>query len=112
MTATLADVLSARTAEAAPELVDALEKNAVRCYACGHRCKVLEGLKGICQVRYNDGGVMKVPRGYVAALRAAPLCIFWVRARLGGILVGDAYGFGIVVAEVCALLALAWFPVT
>src|SRR5207237_6895790 len=45
----------------------------VRCYSCGHRCKVLEGLKGICKVRYNEGGVLKVPRGYVAALQVDPI---------------------------------------
>ena len=42
----------------------------MRCYSCGHRCKILEGLKGICKVRYNEGGVLKVPRGYVAALHS------------------------------------------
>jgi pyruvate formate lyase activating enzyme len=73
MSATLDDVLAKRTAEAAPELVDKLENNAVRCYACGHRCKILDGLKGICKVRFNEGGVLKVPRGYVAALQVDPI---------------------------------------
>jgi pyruvate formate lyase activating enzyme len=70
---TLGDVLSRRTAEAAPELVETLENGAVRCYACGHRCKVLDGLSGICKVRYNEGGVLRVPRGYVAALQVDPI---------------------------------------
>ena len=48
---TLGEILAKRTADAAPELVETLDKNAVRCYSCGHRCKVLEGLKGICKVR-------------------------------------------------------------
>ena len=73
LTATLGDVLAVRTADAAPELVDKLENNAVRCYSCGHRCKVLNGLKGICKVRYNEDGVLKVPRGYVAALQVDPI---------------------------------------
>ena len=68
---TLADVLSQRTAEG--ELYEKLEKNAVRCFSCGHRCKILDGLKGICKVRYNEGGVLKVPRGYVAALQVDPI---------------------------------------
>jgi len=72
-TATLGDILAVRTAEGAPELYDKLENNAVRCYSCGHRCKILEGLKGICKVRYNEGGVLKVPRGYVAALQVDPI---------------------------------------
>jgi pyruvate formate lyase activating enzyme len=70
---TLGEILAKRTADAAPELVEKLDNNAVRCYSCGHRCKVLEGLKGICKVRYNEGGVLKVPRGYVAALQVDPI---------------------------------------
>ncbi|HVG24108.1 MAG TPA: AmmeMemoRadiSam system radical SAM enzyme [Thermoanaerobaculia bacterium] len=68
---TLGTVLSERTVEG--ELYEKLEKNAVRCFACGHRCKVLDGLKGICKVRYNEDGVLKVPRGYVAALQVDPI---------------------------------------
>jgi adenosylcobinamide-GDP ribazoletransferase len=48
-------------------------------------------------------------RGAVAfavALILASGCVLWVRARLGGGLVGDAYGFAIVVAETGALVAL------
>src|SRR5689334_6921788 len=70
---TLGEVLARRTAEAAPELVDKLENNAVRCYSCGHRCKILDGLNGICKVRFNDGGVLRVPRGYAAALQVDPI---------------------------------------
>jgi len=70
---TLGEILATRTAEGAPELYDKLENNAVRCYSCGHRCKILDGLKGICKVRYNEDGVLKVPRGYVAALQVDPI---------------------------------------
>jgi pyruvate formate lyase activating enzyme len=70
---TLGEILATRTAEGAPELYDKLENNAVRCYSCGHRCKILDGLKGICKVRYNEHGVLKVPRGYVAALQVDPI---------------------------------------
>jgi pyruvate formate lyase activating enzyme len=70
---TLGEILSKRTREGAPELYDKLENEAVRCYSCGHRCKILNGLKGICKVRYNEGGVLKVPRGYVAALQVDPI---------------------------------------
>ena len=69
----LGDVLAKRTAEGAPELYDKLENNAVRCYSCGHRCKILDGLKGICKVRFNEGGVLRVPRGYAAALQVDPI---------------------------------------
>jgi len=50
---TLGEILAKRTTEAAPELVDVLENKAVRCYSCGHRCKILNGLNGICKVRFN-----------------------------------------------------------
>jgi pyruvate formate lyase activating enzyme len=70
---TLGEILAKRTTIAAPELVDELENKAVRCYSCGHRCKILNGLKGICKVRYNEEGVLKVPRGYVAALQVDPI---------------------------------------
>lgn len=68
---TLADVLARRTIEG--ELYEKLEKNGVRCFSCGHRCRIPEGLKGICKVRYNEAGTLKVPRGYVAALQVDPI---------------------------------------
>jgi pyruvate formate lyase activating enzyme len=68
---TLDDVLSKRTVEG--ELYEKLENNSLRCFACGHRCKILNGLKGICKVRYNEDGVLKVPRGYAAALQVDPI---------------------------------------
>ena len=46
---------------------------AVRCFACGHRCLIRPGMRGVCQVRFNEGGVLRVPFGYVAALQADPI---------------------------------------
>ncbi|RMI27611.1 MAG: AmmeMemoRadiSam system radical SAM enzyme, partial [Calditrichaeota bacterium] len=54
------------------ELYRPLEREAVLCYACGHRCKIMPGKRGICQVRYNIGGKLYVPWGYVAALQCDP----------------------------------------
>lgn len=68
---TLEQVLSRRTVEGV--LYEKLEGDAVRCFACGHRCRIPAGLKGICKVRYNEGGVLQVPRGYVAALQVDPI---------------------------------------
>ena len=68
---TLGTVLAERTVEG--ELYEKLENKALRCFACGHRCKILNGLKGICKVRYNEDGILKVPRGYVAALQVDPI---------------------------------------
>jgi pyruvate formate lyase activating enzyme len=55
------------------ELYEALPDNDVRCYACGHRCLIHEGRRGICQVRFNHSGKLKVPWGYVAGLQADPI---------------------------------------
>lgn len=53
------------------EVVDAAD-NRIRCTACAHRCLIKDGRRGICQVRYNDGGVLRVPHGYVGALQVDP----------------------------------------
>jgi pyruvate formate lyase activating enzyme len=55
------------------ELVEKQADGSVRCTACGHRCLIREGRRGICQVRYNEGGELRVPYGYVAALNADPI---------------------------------------
>jgi pyruvate formate lyase activating enzyme len=67
----LSDLLDDLTVEG--ELYDALEDGSVRCYACGHRCLIREGRRGICQVRFNRGGKLRVPWGYVAALQSDPI---------------------------------------
>ena len=33
----------------------------IRCLACGHRCLIGDGLRGICKVRYNEGGRAQGP---------------------------------------------------
>jgi pyruvate formate lyase activating enzyme len=69
-TQTLADVLESLTAEG--ELYERLDDNAVRCFACGHRCLIKEGRHGICHVRYNEGGRLRVPWGYVGGVACDP----------------------------------------
>jgi pyruvate formate lyase activating enzyme len=54
------------------EVVDADEKK-IRCVACGHRCLLKEGRRGICKVRYNEGGTLRVPHNYVGALQIDPV---------------------------------------
>lgn len=68
---TLADVIDGLTIEGT--LYERLLDNAVRCFACGHRCLIREGRRGICQVRFNEGGKLRVPWGYVAALQSDPI---------------------------------------
>ncbi|OGB93159.1 MAG: AmmeMemoRadiSam system radical SAM enzyme [candidate division NC10 bacterium RBG_16_65_8] len=64
MPTTLKDVLSGLTAEG--DLYERLPDRRVRCYACGHRCLIPEGRDGVCRVRFNRDGVLRVPHGYVA----------------------------------------------
>ena len=70
--APLAQVLDDLTAAGAPELTEHLPGNALKCYACGHRCLIKEGKRGICKVRFNEGGQLRVPMNYVAALACDP----------------------------------------
>ncbi len=55
------------------DLVVKLEDGALRCFACAHRCLVKPGRRGICQVRFNLAGDLRVPWGYVAALQVDPI---------------------------------------
>ncbi len=45
----------------------------VRCFACGHRCLIPAGHAGVCKVRFNRGGVLHGPWGYVAGLQDDPI---------------------------------------
>jgi len=69
--ATLAEKLDARTH--AGELYQRLDdENNVRCVACGLRCLIRAGRRGVCRVRFNEEGTLKVPWNYVAALQCDP----------------------------------------
>ena len=70
---TLQDVLAARTHEAAPELVERIDGNRLRCHACGHQCPIPEGALGVCKVRFNKGGRLQVPWGYVGGVQCDPV---------------------------------------
>jgi pyruvate formate lyase activating enzyme len=49
------------------------EAGVLRCTACAHRCLIRPGRRGICQVRFNRAGELRVPWGYVAALNVDPI---------------------------------------
>ena len=68
---TLAKTLDQLTVEGT--LYEHLPDDTVRCFACGHRCLIREGKRGICQVQFNEGGKLRVPWGYVAALQSDPI---------------------------------------
>jgi pyruvate formate lyase activating enzyme len=54
-------------------LYEKISGNRVRCFACGHRCRIAPGGEGICKVRFNEGGILKVPFGYVGGLAIDPV---------------------------------------
>lgn len=49
------------------------EGDSLRCVACGHRCLIGDDKRGICKVRFNRGGELFVPWGYVAGLQSDPV---------------------------------------
>jgi pyruvate formate lyase activating enzyme len=69
----LQELLSGRTRDAAPELVEPLDRDRLRCHACGHQCPIPPGALGVCKVRFNDGGRLRVPWGYVAGVQCDPV---------------------------------------
>jgi len=69
--ATLREVVNQHVREG--ELYEKLDRNRVRCYACGHCCPILEGQPGVCKVRYNRGGTLYVPWGYAAGVQCDPI---------------------------------------
>ena len=71
--ATLRDILDDRVREGAHALWETLDRNRVRCYACGHCCPIPEGQPGVCKVRFNRGGKLYVPYGYVAGAQCDPI---------------------------------------
>jgi pyruvate formate lyase activating enzyme len=76
--ATLQEALAARTHAAAPALVETIDggptgKPRLRCHACGHRCPIPDGAMGVCKVRFNDAGTLRVPWGYVAGVQCDPV---------------------------------------
>jgi pyruvate formate lyase activating enzyme len=54
-------------------LLEQLPNMRVRCVACGHRCVIPPGRRGVCQVRFNEAGTLRVPWGYVAGVNVDPV---------------------------------------
>jgi pyruvate formate lyase activating enzyme len=68
---TLAELLAQTTREGT--LYDELPDGRLRCYACGHCCPLPDGAIGVCKVRFNDGGRLQVPWGYVGGVQCDPI---------------------------------------
>src|SRR5271169_4710688 len=69
--ATLRDIVYENVREG--ELYEKLDRNRVRCYACGHCCPIPDGQPGVCKVRYNRAGTLYVPWGYVGGVQCDPI---------------------------------------
>ena len=67
----LGELLNTRTREG--DVYDRLDRDWVRCHACGHDCRIPPGAVGVCKVRYNEQGVLRVPWGYVAGVQCDPV---------------------------------------
>jgi len=68
---TLEQRLAERTTEGA--LYKKLPDYGVQCFACADRCRIPEGKTGVCKVRFNEEGVLRVPRDYATALEPDPM---------------------------------------
>ena len=67
---TMADMLGRHTAVGS---LWQAEGGQIRCVACGHRCLIGPGRHGICRVRFNQDGQLRVPFGYVAGVQCDPV---------------------------------------
>ncbi len=68
---TLKDILAENTVEGT--LYAPMPDGWIRCFSCGHRCKIPPGHAGICRVRFNEGGKLRVPFGYAAGVQVDPV---------------------------------------
>ena len=68
---TLAELLAQTTREGT--LYDRLPDGRLRCYACGHCCPLPDGAIGVCKVRFNQDGRLRVPWGYVGGVQCDPI---------------------------------------
>jgi pyruvate formate lyase activating enzyme len=67
----LAEILAGNVREG--DLWEKIDEHRIRCFACGHRCPIAEGFPGVCKVRFNQGGKLLVPWGYVAGVQCDPI---------------------------------------
>ena len=68
---TLKGLLAQHTKEG--DIYEKMPNNWVRCFSCGHRCKIPPGRDGICRVRFNRDGKLYVPWGYAAGVALDPI---------------------------------------
>ncbi|MBU2574529.1 MAG: AmmeMemoRadiSam system radical SAM enzyme [Elusimicrobia bacterium] len=54
-------------------LAEKMPGNACRCLACAHKCVIAAGGAGVCKVRFNEGGTLKAPWGYISGSAPDPV---------------------------------------
>ena len=54
-------------------MIKRLANGALLCTACGHRCKLQPGQRGVCKVRFNEDNTLKVPFNYVSGTQNDPI---------------------------------------
>ncbi len=55
------------------DLWERIDEARIRCYACGHECPIPSGALGVCKVRFNAGGQLRVPWGYTGGVQCDPI---------------------------------------
>ena len=68
--ATLENVLTPTFAKAS--FSRKIDRGFVRCFACGHCCRIPEGQLGVCKVRFNEGGKLGT-LGCAAGVQCDPI---------------------------------------
>jgi pyruvate formate lyase activating enzyme len=101
--ATLEEVLHARVREG--ELYEKLDRGFVRCFACGHCCRIPNGQLGVCKVRYNEDGMLYVPWGYVGTIQCDPIEKKPFHHAYPGVL---AYSFGMLGCDLHCAYCQNW----
>jgi pyruvate formate lyase activating enzyme len=71
MSAPLQEVLERNVREG--EVYEKRDRNWVQCFSCGHCCRIPPGQLGVCKVRFNRGGKLLVPWGYVGGVQCDPI---------------------------------------
>jgi len=62
-----------RPARLARKPDDAPDPTTIECTACAFHCRIPDGKRGVCRMRFNRGGVLYAPWGYVAGIACDPI---------------------------------------
>ncbi|HZW03408.1 MAG TPA: AmmeMemoRadiSam system radical SAM enzyme [Anaerolineaceae bacterium] len=86
-------------------LYERRDDGSVHCYACAHNCVIRPGRRGVCQVRHNGAGELRVPWGYVSTAAVDPVEKKPFYHLLPG---ADAFTFGMLGCDFCCDFCQNW----